>query len=515
MSVASCAASRFDRLAAADSAQISDVEPGVPALSNGADGAEQGIWLETGTPLPGELWLALFGQSSGGVPAADGAATIPAIPHDDAAEAPVAAGFGQGEALDGLAPGPELALLLPGAASFSRLGDDELTGVLRGWRRLGSWAAAVEHAAVAELAGRRIGEARSAGACLSEAERFAAAEVAAALTLTRYAAEGLVGRALLFTDLSATAEALADGVIDVPKALVIVNGVAGLENGVVRKVEAQVLPKAPAQTTGEFRQAVARAVMAAAPVAAQRRHDQAVKAARVERWAEAAGTGALAGRDLPAADVLAADNRINALAAALRADGAAGGIDLLRAQVFVGLLLGRPAAAPAHADAALGDPAADDGAGAVSGSPAAAADPADPADPADAALGNPAADPADAADAVHGDPAADDGAGAGAAAACGAPGGPVPGPVPGTGAGPDVPAPDAGGSDAGGTASDSGVGGGGDLGGAVAEEVAADGGWLAGVRRVAAGPVPSAAWPPGGWGRLAGSINLTVPLATL
>jgi hypothetical protein len=46
---------------------------------------------------------------------------------------------------------------------------------------------------------------------LSEAERFAAAEVAAALTLTRCAAEGLVGRALSLDDLPGTAGALASG----------------------------------------------------------------------------------------------------------------------------------------------------------------------------------------------------------------------------------------------------------------------------------------------------------------
>jgi hypothetical protein len=194
---------------------------------------------------------------------------------------------------------------------------------------------------------------------VSEAERCAAAEVSAALALTRCAAEGLVGRALALAELPATAAALSAGVIDVPKALVIVNGVAGLDNGVVRKVEAQVLPKAPAQTTGELRRAAARAVAAADPAAAQRRHDQVVQAARVERWAAAAGTGALAGRDLPAADVLAADNRINALAAALRADGAAGGIDLLRAQVFAGLLLGRPVAAAGHLAAPAADSPAD------------------------------------------------------------------------------------------------------------------------------------------------------------
>jgi hypothetical protein len=193
-----------------------------------------------------------------------------------------------------------------------------------------------------------------------------------------------------------------------------------------------------------------------------------IDAARVERWAEAAGTGALAGRDLPAADALAADNRISALAAALRADGAAGGMDLLRAQVFVGLLLGRPAAAPANSPAADHSAASDD-----------------PADQPTAPADQPAA-PANS-------PAMGDAAGAGAE------------PAGGSAAG--------GGGDRGGAAAGVSAGGGAETTAAAAAP--------AGLARVAAGPALSAGGPPGGWGplggwgRLAGSINLTVPLATL
>ena len=252
------------------------------------------------------------------------------------------ASFGQGSVLDELRPGPELALLLPTADEHSDLADHELTGVVRGWRRLGSWVAAMEHAAVAELVTRRVSEAGAAGARNNEAERYAAAEVAAALTLTRFSAEALADRALLLAELSATWAALASGQIDVPRALVIMSGVAGLDGALARRIEAKVLEKASAQTTGELRKAVAGAVIAADPAAAERRLAEAEKSARVERWAEQAGTCAIAGRDLPPAEALAADNRVNALAAALRADGADGGMDLLRAQVFLGLLLGRP-----------------------------------------------------------------------------------------------------------------------------------------------------------------------------
>ena len=166
------------------------------------------------------------------------------------------------------------------------LDDDALTGVLRGWRRLGSWAAAMEHAAVAELAERRMTAAQSAGCWANEAERYASAEVAAALTLTRSAADCLVARALVLRGLAGTAGALAAGRIDMPRALVITNGVAGLAEELARAVEAEVLDKAPVQTTAELRRAVVRAVMAADPAAADLRREEAEKKARVERWAE-------------------------------------------------------------------------------------------------------------------------------------------------------------------------------------------------------------------------------------
>ena len=62
---------------------------------------------------------------------------------------------------------------------------------------------------------------------------------------------------------------------------------------------------------------------------------------RVERWGEDSGNGALAGRELPPAGVLAADQRITWWAGELRRAGLEGGTDVLRARALVDLLLGR------------------------------------------------------------------------------------------------------------------------------------------------------------------------------
>ena len=76
-------------------------------------------------------------------------------------------GFAAGGAADELPPSPALAGLAcdAWAAGLDRLSDDELIGVLRAARRLASWSAALELAAVTDLATRRDAEAAGTGSC--------------------------------------------------------------------------------------------------------------------------------------------------------------------------------------------------------------------------------------------------------------------------------------------------------------------------------------------------------------
>jgi hypothetical protein len=104
------------------------------------------------------------------------------------------------------------------------LTDDELTGMIRGWRKQASAAQAGELAAVAELAARRHAGALAAGFRDSTAADGANDEIAAALTLTGRAAEFLIDRARALQDLPLTFAALAAGRIDMPKALVMITG---------------------------------------------------------------------------------------------------------------------------------------------------------------------------------------------------------------------------------------------------------------------------------------------------
>ncbi len=251
-------------------------------------------------------------------------------------------GFDAGGTADRVPPGPVLAGLTADkwAAGLSRASDDELAGLLIAWRRIASWATAGELAAVAELDRRRRAQVAS-GADQHLAEHVSD-EVAMALTLTSWAAGTLVDRAAGLAQLPRTMAALAAGEIDMPKALVILGELSGLGDVHAARVEAAVIGRAPGWTTGELRRAARREVFAADPAAARRRKERAEQQARVERWAEDAGTAALAGRDLPPTEVLAADAHLTAWAKQLKAAGLSGNLDQLRAQVYLTLLNGQP-----------------------------------------------------------------------------------------------------------------------------------------------------------------------------
>jgi hypothetical protein len=249
-------------------------------------------------------------------------------------------GFASGGIGDTLAPGPVLAGLVNDLSNngLDQLGDDELIGVLIAARKLCSWSAALELAAVSDLRRRREDEARLTGD--SKIAEHVLEEVAAALTLTVRSADCLLDLAASLAALPGTFAALQAGLIDRQKAYVIADETAALTAAHRAAVEQHVLGNAPGQTSGQLRAATRRGVIAADPAAARKRRERAQRDARVERWEEPGGTGALAGRDLPPTGVLAADHNVSALARALKAAGAAGTMDQLRARAFLMLLTG-------------------------------------------------------------------------------------------------------------------------------------------------------------------------------
>src|SRR5579863_4975567 len=182
-------------------------------------------------------------------------------------------------------------------------------------------------------------------------EEFVPDELAPALASSRGGAEVLLDLAwALEVQLPGTRAAFRSGVLNRGKAEIIAQATALLNPEQARAAEALVLDRAGRLTPGGLRAAIARAVMQVAPDAARKRREDAAKDARVERWAEDSGNAALVGRELPPAEVLAADQRITWWAKQLKKAGLDGTMDELRARAYLDLLLGmdsRPATQPA------------------------------------------------------------------------------------------------------------------------------------------------------------------------
>ncbi len=185
---------------------------------------------------------------------------------------------------------------------------------------------------------------------------FTVTEVAGVLGESRGTAEDLLGLAHdLEVKLPGTKAAFRDGIMRASKAEIIARATAVLDPEEARAAEALVLDRAARLTPGGLRAAIARAVMEVAPEKARKRREAAARDARVQQWEEDSGNAALTGRELPPAEVLAADQRITAWARELKKAGLDGSMDELRARAYLDLLLdkdsrpGEDAAGDQHA----------------------------------------------------------------------------------------------------------------------------------------------------------------------
>ena len=259
-----------------------------------------------------------------------------------------AAGFASGKPLD-TAPGcAALASFLEDLAGdddrYAGASDDELQGVICAWDRVEAAMAAGKHAATAELIRRRPapGAAVEGSAQMPEGwEEFTGRELGSALGLSAGDAEEILDLAWnLEVHLPGTRAAFRAGVLNRDKAQIIANVTALLDPEEARRAEALVLDRAGSLTPGQLRAAIKRAAMEVSPDKAKKRREHAAKRTRVERWAEDSGNAGLAGRELPPAQVLAADQRVTAWAKELRKAGLDGDMDVLRARAFLDILLG-------------------------------------------------------------------------------------------------------------------------------------------------------------------------------
>jgi hypothetical protein len=260
-----------------------------------------------------------------------------------------AAGFATGLPLDIALGCVALATFADDAAgdddAYAGVSDDELVGALCAWDRVEAHAAARKHAAVAELIRRRPakgypvdGQTR-----LPQTwDEFTATELSYALAESRDAAANMLELAHdLESKLPGTKAAFRSGILRESKVAIIARACELLDPDESRAAEALVLGRAGTLTPGGLRSAIARAVMQVAPEKARKRREAAARDARVERWAEDSGNAALVGRELPPAEVLAADQRVSWWARQLKKAGLTGSMDELRARAYLDILLGK------------------------------------------------------------------------------------------------------------------------------------------------------------------------------
>src|SRR6266496_2492291 len=344
------------------SADGSSVDGGAADGGSSDGGAADGASSEGG---------AADGGSSGGGAASGGAGVLA---DEEAAQQAVLAAVEEyggeripagalaGQIAEYLPPGPDLAAWLT-ITPATDLRDHDLAATA------GSWPRAQELAAVAQIVSRAAARDEDietdADGRPARVPAAAAAEVSLELTMSQFAASWWSDLAVdLAWRLAATWAALAAGVIDLHRARLIAEATRMLSDAAARTVEEKVLPAAGGMTTGALRAALRRAVITADPHGAEERRKETERQAKVSLYPDEENTVTLAGQRLPVIHATAAMARIRAMARAMKASGAGGGLDLLCAQVYLGLLLGTQPLIP-PAEGAPPVPPADDVPGGV------------------------------------------------------------------------------------------------------------------------------------------------------
>jgi hypothetical protein len=178
-----------------------------------------------------------------------------------------------------------------------------------------SWAAAGKLGVLAELVRRRArpGHEHRAGADLPGAwDEGTAHEVMPALGLSARGADQLIDLAVtLQARLPGIYAALAGGVIDALKAMIVCRELAVLDDADAARAEALIAGELAGKTAGMIGALAAQAVCAVDPDGAQKRRERAEREdARVRFWREHSGACALAAYGLPADAALAANANV-------------------------------------------------------------------------------------------------------------------------------------------------------------------------------------------------------------
>jgi hypothetical protein len=238
-------------------------------------------------------------------------------------------------------PGPFLGVILS-ATDISRLSDYDRIVLLKARSRFIAHQQAEFyaelasiHAAVTEI---------SPGFAIEEIFDGATAEVRAALSWTRRAAENHLGFSLdMLERLPQVWEALHAGKIDLAKARVLANETAHLEESTAQTVADTALERASQLTTGQLGAWLRLLSIAVNPEEAESRYIEAVEERRLVSEANVSGTSNLLGLDMAPHRVTAVKRRIDRIARSLKTREESRTMDQLRADVYLDLLSGKTA----------------------------------------------------------------------------------------------------------------------------------------------------------------------------
>lgn len=237
--------------------------------------------------------------------------------------------------------GPYLAAVVS-SVDPSRLNGHDAVRLMQAEARLSSHHEAGKLAAMSEVAFSPPGDANSPVERSPGEIEYAAVEIAAALTLTRRAAEAEMERSLSLTgSLRRVWKTLSQGLIDLHKAKVFDQGIGHLPDDTVGQVLDHTLDEASELTTGQLRSRLSKSVMAADPDGTKSSFQEGLEDRRVVASSNPDMTADFHILNSHPDAVAAARANIEKIAKSLKTHGDSRALDQIRSDAALDLLAGK------------------------------------------------------------------------------------------------------------------------------------------------------------------------------
>ena len=275
-------------------------------------------------------WQSGRGDGPGSAPGPD--PRLPLGPgNDESSRDPRLAGFAKDGEWDACPPSAALAAALEGVSGAGwrcpGASRAEMLGVLRQWQAMEAWAAAGKLGALRALI-RDDDQPLPGGGYHGDLpngwSKALTHEVALALSMPAVSADKLMWTAWsLEAVLPGVGALLAGGQLTLAKARAVEQALDQLSGRAAAEAEAIILPELPGKTYGQVEKLAVQAAVTVDPESATRRREDAEQhKCRVQLFREDSGAAALAGRDMPTDQTLAAHASICARAEEYRDSGA-------------------------------------------------------------------------------------------------------------------------------------------------------------------------------------------------